>query len=143
MIQEKNLTKINNKIVKLVSRKKGSTKIINDLIFGLKVCKHVKSNGIVLVKNKQTIGIGAGQMSRVDATLVALMKLNKFNKKLKNFIAASDAFFPFNDSLKFLYKKHCVAVIQPEGSINDNNAIKYSNKKNKSLYFVKKRFFKH
>ena len=143
LVQDKNLSKISTNKIKCVSKKPSSKNTINDLIFALKVCKHVKSNSIVLVKNKQTVGIGAGQMSRIDATKVALMKLNGFNKKVKKFIAASDAFFPFNDSIKLLFKKGCISVIQPQGSKNDNNLIDYANTKNKSLYFIKERFFKH
>tara|TARA_Y100000590_G_scaffold468628_1_gene652212 strand:- start:2946 stop:4454 length:1509 start_codon:yes stop_codon:yes gene_type:complete len=143
LVQDKNNLKISIGKINCVSKRIATKKVIDDLIFALRVCKHVKSNSIVLAKNKKTIGIGAGQMSRVDATKIALMKLNKLNKGSKNFVAASDAFFPFNDSLEYLSKNGCTSVIQPKGSKNDNNAIKYLNKKNMSLYFVKERFFKH
>ena len=143
LVQEKNLSKIVTKKLKLVSKVKANKVSIQDIIFALKVCKHLKSNSIVLAKNKQTIGIGAGQMSRVDSTKIAIIKLNKFNKKLSKFVAASDAFFPFNDSIGLLCKRGCVSIVQPKGSVNDKNMISFSNKNKMSLYFTTERFFKH
>ena len=100
----------------------------------------MKSNAIVLAKNQQTVGIGAGQMSRIDATKIAISK-KKFKKI--SFVAASDAFFPFIDNIELLVKNNCKAIIQPKGSVNDKKIIDYSNKKKISLYFSKYRFFKH
>ncbi len=142
LYQEFNSFKVLKSKIKLVSKKKSSDKIFNDLIFAFKVAKHVKSNAIVLVKNKQTLGIGAGQMSRVDSTKIAIIKY-KQSFRDKNFVCASDAFFPFTDNLKTLLKLKCKGIIQPGGSINDNKIISYANKKNASLYFVKNRVFKH
>ncbi|MBO6465553.1 MAG: bifunctional phosphoribosylaminoimidazolecarboxamide formyltransferase/IMP cyclohydrolase [Pelagibacteraceae bacterium] len=142
IFQDKNLTKINFNSIYCVSNKKASKKTIEDLIFSLRVCKHVKSNSIVLTKNKQTIGIGAGQMSRVDATKLSLMKASNHTKKV-GFVAASDAFFPFTDNLKLLIKNNCKSIIQPRGSINDNKTIKYANSYGLPLYFSNYRFFKH
>ena len=113
-----------------------------DLIFALKVCKHVKSNAIVLAKNMQTVGIGAGQMSRVDSTKIALLKAHKKFKE-KGFVAASDAFFPFNDSVKLLLNNNCKSIVQPSGSINDKKVINLVNKNRISLFFTNLRFFKH
>ena len=140
--QNKNLLKINNKIIKCVSMKKSNQKEMKDLIFALKVCKHVKSNAIVLAKNMQTIGIGAGQMSRVDSTRIALLKSDKKIKE-KGFVAASDAFFPFNDSVKLLINNNCKSIVQPIGSINDQKVIDLVNKSKISLFFTNQRFFKH
>ena len=140
--QEKNLTKISNQNIKCVTDYKTSTKQLKDLIFAFKVCKHVKSNAIVLAYNQQTIGIGAGQMSRIDATKIAISKVKKVKKKL-SYVAASDAFFPFTDSIKDLYKNNCCAIIQPMGSINDNKIINFANKKKLPIYFSKYRLFKH
>ncbi len=140
--QNKNMIKINNRIIKCVSLKKSTTKEKKDLIFALKVCKHVKSNAIVLAKNMQTIGIGAGQMSRVDSTRIALLKSNKKFKE-KGFVAASDAFFPFNDSVKLLIKSNCKSIVQPKGSMNDKKVIDLANKNKISLFFTNLRFFKH
>ena len=142
VFQDKNLTKINLKNIYCVSNKKASKKMLEDLIFSFRVCKHVKSNSIVLAKNKQTIGIGSGQMSRVDATKLSLMKTSNHAKKI-GFVAASDAFFPFTDNLKLLIENNCKSIIQPKGSINDNKIIKYANFHKFPLYFSDYRFFKH
>ena len=140
--QQKNLTPINKRNIKSVSILKSKETELNDLIFALKVCKHVKSNSIVIAKNKQTLGIGAGQMSRIDAVKIAIYKISK-KLNSKGFVAASDAFFPFNDSIKLLIKKDCKAIIQPKGSKNDDNVIKVANEKKVALYFTNYRFFKH
>jgi phosphoribosylaminoimidazolecarboxamide formyltransferase/IMP cyclohydrolase len=142
VFQDKNLTKINLKNIYCVSNKKASRKIQEDLIFSFRVCKHVRSNSIVLAKNKQTIGIGAGQMSRIDATKLSLIKASSHAKKI-GFVAASDAFFPFTDNLKLLIRNNCKSVIQPKGSVNDNNTIKCANSYRIPLYFSNYRFFKH
>ena len=102
----------------------------------------MKSNAIVLVKNKKTIGIGGGQTSRLDATRLALIKSKQYNKS-SSFVAASDAFFPFTDNIKILIKNNCKAVIQPQGSIYDSKIISYANKKKMPLYFTIYRAFKH
>ena len=81
-------------------------------------------------------------MSRVDATTIAIMKYKQFFK-YKNFVCASDAFFPFKDNIQKLLKLKCVGIIQPSGSINDDKIISYANKKNTPLYFVKNRVFRH
>lgn len=140
--QEKNLIKIKNKDLICVSKHKANLQTLEDLIFAFKVCKHVKSNAIVLAQNKQTIGIGAGQMSRVDSTKIAILK-RKNNNNNRKFVAASDAFFPFTDNIKLLIKNKCHSIVQPKGSINDKKIIDFVNKKNISLYFSKHRLFKH
>ena len=122
--------------------KKISKKEFEDIVFAFKVVKHTKSNAIVLVKNKQTLGIGAGQMNRFDATRIAIMKY-KDNFKIKNYVCASDAFFPFTDSLKILFENNCSCIVQPSGSINDKKIIEFANSKNKKLLFTNKRVFKH
>ena len=142
LFQDRNKYKITNSSVKKVSINKENKKIKDDLIFAYKVVKHVKSNAIVLVKNKQTLAIGAGQMNRLDSTKIAINKyINNFpNKK---FVCASDAFFPFNDSIRLLKKNNCLAIIQPSGSKNDENLIKFANQNKMGLYFAKYRVFKH
>ncbi len=142
LYQEINSYKINNSQINLVSKKKSSKKIIDDLIFAFKVAKHVKSNAIVLVNNKQTLGIGAGQMSRVDSTRIAILKYKDLFKG-RNFVCASDAFFPFIDNIQNLMKYNCKAIIQPGGSKNDSKIINYADKHSTSLYFIKNRVFKH
>ena len=142
LYQEFNSFKISKSKIKLVSKKKASNKTIEDMVFAYKVAKHVKSNAIVLARNKQTLGIGAGQMSRLDSTNIAIMKYKNFFKD-KSFVCASDAFFPFTDNMKKLLKLKCKGVIQPSGSINDNKIINYAKKLSASLYFIKYRVFKH
>ena len=142
LYQEFNSYKISKSQIKLVSTKKASKKTEDDLVFAYKVVKHVKSNAIVLVSNKQTIAIGAGQMSRVDSTNIAIKKYKeKFEKK--NFVCASDAFFPFTDNIQKLLKLKCIGIIQPGGSINDDKIINYAKENNAPLYFIKNRVFKH
>jgi len=142
LYQDFNSYRISKSKIKLVSKKKPSNKTLEDLIFAYKVAKHVKSNAIVFAKNKQTVGIGAGQMSRLDSTRIAILKYkDAFNHK--NFVCASDAFFPFTDSLKKILKLNCKAIIQPGGSKNDHKIIDYAVKKKAALYFIKNRVFKH
>ena len=104
LYQTKDIENINKKYLKLVSSKKADGRKIDDLIFGLKVTKHLKSNAIVLVKNKQVMGVGCGQTNRIDSLKQALKRL-KENFDVKNFVCASDGFFPFTDSIKELKKK--------------------------------------
>ena len=136
------LSGISFKDIKCATKKKASKKQIDDLIFSFKVCKHIKSNAIVLSKDKKTLGIGAGQMSRIDATKLSLSKI-RLDKRKKGFVAASDAFFPFTDNIKLLLKNNCETIIQPKGSINDFKIVSFANKNNLPLYFSKYRFFKH
>ena len=142
LVQEKNTIKIKKNNLRCVSNIKTNTKKIDDLLFALKVCKHVKSNAIVLVNKKQTIGIGAGQMSRLDSTKLALNKAGKMRRDA-GYVAASDAFFPFPDNLKLLISKNCIAIAQPLGSINDEKIIKFAKSKQFPLYSFKYRLFKH
>ena len=142
LYQTKDLTSINKNFIKLVSKKRVSSKYIQDLLFSLKVVKHLKSNAVVLSKNKQTIGLGHGQTNRVDALNFAIKnKRSYFNKK--TFVCASDGFFPFTDSIKILNKNGCNIIAQPSGSINDEKIISFANKNKISLYFIKNRLFKH
>ena len=143
LIQQNNDFQLSKRHLKIASNKtKLSKKEYQDLLFAFKVVKHTKSNAIVLVKNKQTLGIGAGQMNRYDATKIAIMKY-KENFSLKNLVCASDAFFPFVDSLKLLLKNNCNCVVAPSGSINDQKIIEFADKNNMKLVFSSVRVFKH
>ena len=142
IFQTTDLNPINRKFLNLVSTKKASTKSIDDLIFSLKVAKHLKSNAIVLSRNKQTLGLGHGHTNRVDALYSAIKNMNKYFKK-GAFVCASDGFFPFVDSINLLNRNKCNAIAQPGGSINDKVIISFSVKNKISLYFTKNRLFKH
>ncbi len=133
-----------NKKIKIVTRKRPTASQISKLKFAFNVCKFVKSNGIVLVNNKSTIGIGAGQPSRLDSCKIATGKALQFvPEKIINSVAASDAFFPFPDGVEELTRVGVSAIIQPGGSINDKNIIKAANKAGIVMAFTKIRHFKH
>ena len=140
--QTNDLIPINKSFLKLLSKKKASLKQIDDLIFSLKVVKHLKSNAVVLSKNKQTVGLGHGQTNRVDALNSAIKNKYRYFKN-KSFVCASDGFFPFTDSINLLKINNCNIIAQPGGSVNDKNIINFANKNNISLYFIKNRLFKH
>ena len=142
LYQTTDLNPINRKFLNLISKKRGSTKSINDLIFSLKVAKHLKSNAVVLSRNKQTLGLGHGHTNRVDALHYAIKNMNKYFKK-GAFVCASDGFFPFADSINLLNKNGCNTIAQPKGSINDKVIISFSVQNKISLYFIKNRLFKH
>ena len=116
---------------------------IEDLIFANKIVKHTKSNTIVLAKNKQLVGSGTGQTSRVDALKQAIEKAGSFKLSLSGAVMASDAFFPFADSVEIAHKAGISAVIQPGGSIRDKDSIDYCNKNGVSMVFTGTRHFKH
>ena len=123
--------------------KKPSDKETEDLIFASKICKHTKSNTIVLAKNKQLISSGTGQTSRVDALKQAIEKSKNFNFNLDGSVMASDAFFPFPDCVEIAHNQGISSVIQPGGSIKDNLSIDYCNKNNLSMVLTGIRHFKH
>jgi phosphoribosylaminoimidazolecarboxamide formyltransferase/IMP cyclohydrolase len=116
---------------------------ITDLIFASKICKHTKSNTIVLAKNKQLCASGTGQTSRVDALNQAINKAKSFGFDLKGAVMASDAFFPFPDCVEIADNAGVKAVIQPGGSIKDQLSIDYCNQNNIAMVFTNTRHFKH
>ncbi|WP_417291277.1 bifunctional phosphoribosylaminoimidazolecarboxamide formyltransferase/IMP cyclohydrolase [Corallibacter sp.] len=122
---------------------KPSKSELEDLIFASKICKHTKSNTIVLAKNKQLCASGTGQTSRVDALNQAIHKAQSFNFDLKGSVMASDAFFPFPDCVEIADKAGITAVIQPGGSIKDQLSIDYCNENNVAMVFTGTRHFKH
>lgn len=116
---------------------------LDDLLFASKLCKHTKSNTIILVKNKQLLAGGTGQTSRVDALSQAIIKAKSFNFDLNGAVMASDAFFPFPDCVEIANKAGVKSVIQPGGSIKDQLSIDYCNEHNVSMVFTGTRHFKH
>jgi len=115
----------------------------SDLTFANLVCKHLKSNAIALVKNKQLIGKGCGQTSRIDSLRQAIEKSKQFNFQLKDAVLASDAFFPFNDCVSIAHGEGIVAFIQPGGSIRDKDSIDYCKQHNLAMVITGMRHFKH
>ena len=133
--------------LKVVTKIQPTKEQKSDMLFAFKVCKHVKSNAIIYVKNKKTIGIGAGQMSRVDSAKIASQKNSEMEptdeNSLKDSIVASDAFFPFADGLLVTISSGATAVIQPGGSIKDDEVIKAADEAGISMVFTGTRHFKH
>jgi len=141
--QDSNSAFLNNKL-KIVTRKKPSTSQLNSLKFAFNICKFVKSNAIVLANGKSTIGIGAGQPSRLDSCKIASQKALQFvPEKITNSVAASDAFFPFSDGIEALAEVGIEAIIQPGGSINDKQVIEAANNAGLVMAFTGIRHFKH
>ena len=145
MIQSFDNKKITKKDLRIVSKKKPNKNTLNNLIFAFNVCRHVKSNAIVLTNNERTVGIGSGQPNRLDSCKIAIEKMNMFQKinEKDEIIAASDAFFPFTDGIEKLVQSGVSAVIQPSGSIRDKEIVKFANQTNTVLVFSKTRHFKH
>lgn len=114
-----------------------------DLSFANIVCKHLKSNAIALVKNKQLVGKGCGQTSRIDALRHAVEKAKQFNFDLNDAVMASDAFFPFNDCVKLGHEAGITAFIQPGGSIRDKDSIEYCKENNLAMVMTGMRHFRH
>ena len=133
-----------NKKLRIVTKKKPSMNQLKSLKFAFNVCKFVKSNAIVLVHNKSTIGIGSGQPSRLDSCKIATSKAFQFvPEKIINSVAASDAFFPFVDGIQELASAGVKAIIQPGGSVNDKKVISAANRLGIVMAFTKTRHFKH
>ena len=128
---------------KVVSKKNPTKEELVDLNFAWIIAKYVKSNAIVFAKNNKTLGIGAGQMSRIDSTYIAYKKANQQNLELKGAVMASDAFFPFPDNVEKAAELGISAIIQPGGSQNDQDVIDKANELNISLVFTGIRHFRH
>jgi len=143
LVQDADLLSETEEQTKIITTKAPDKRELEDLLFANLIVKHTKSNAIVLVKNKQLIGSGTGQTSRVDALKQAIIKAQAFNLDLKNAVMASDAFFPFADSVEIADKAGIKAVIQPGGSVRDQDSIDYCNKNNMSMLFTGNRHFKH
>ena len=144
LIQSTNNIIIDKKKLKCVTKLKPTKKEFAEIQFAFNVCKHVKSNAIVLCNNFSTIGIGAGQPSRLDSCKIAVQKAQQFQiSKIKNCIAASDAFFPFADGVNALIEAGVKTIIQPGGSIRDQEVINAANKAKIKMFFTGIRHFNH
>ncbi len=140
LVQTENNLFLKHSDFNIVTSNKPSTADLNDLLFAFNLVRFVKSNAILIANNAQTIGIGAGQMSRVDAVEIALKKADK---KAKGAVMASDAFFPFKDSIELAAKYGIRAIIQPGGSKRDQESIDECDKHNICMVFSGSRHFLH
>ncbi|MCF6242979.1 MAG: bifunctional phosphoribosylaminoimidazolecarboxamide formyltransferase/IMP cyclohydrolase [Bacteroidales bacterium] len=143
LVQDKDLKTEQKEHMQAVTKKRPSEQQYKDLAFANILVKHSKSNAIVLAKNMQLIASGVGQTSRVDALKHAIEKAKSFNFDLKDAVMASDAFFPFADSVEIANKEGIDAVIQPGGSIRDKDSIEYCDKNGMAMVFTGIRHFKH
>jgi phosphoribosylaminoimidazolecarboxamide formyltransferase/IMP cyclohydrolase len=138
--QERDVTMTPKDEWKIVTEKKPSKDQLASMEFAVKCVKHVKSNSVVFVKDTQTVGIGGGQTARVDATWIAT---HKGKEHIKGSILASDAFFPFRDAVDLAAESGVKAIIQPGGSIRDEEVIAAANEKGIAMVFTGQRYFRH
>lgn len=141
--QEADLSPANPDEYSIVTKRKPTQQEMKDLLFSWKVVRHIKSNAIVYAKDGRTLGIGSGQTSRVDSSEIAVIKAGKERLDLDGSAIASDAFFPFSDGVEAAAKAGATAVIQPGGSIRDEEVIKKADEFNMTMIFTGKRHFKH
>ena len=144
ILQNKDRIILDKKKLKFVTKLKPNKKELEEIEFAFNICKYTKSNAIALCNNFSTIGIGAGQPSRLDSCKIAIQKAKQFQpRKIVNSIAASDAFFPFADGLKILIHAGVKTIVQPGGSIRDKEIIKEANKAKINMVFTGLRHFNH
>ncbi len=143
LVQDKDLKMEIADDLKTATRKAPTKEEVEDLLFANKLVKHSKSNTIVLAKNKQLCASGVGQTSRVDALKQAITKANNFKFDLNGAVMASDAFFPFADSVQIANEAGITSVIQPGGSVRDQESIDYCNEHKMAMVFTGTRHFKH
>ena len=143
LVQEKDFTNIDIKSCLIPTKEKPNNEQIEAMILGWKLVKYVKSNAILFANKNQLIGIGAGQMSRVDSVKIAIRKVKESGLSLDGAIMASDAFFPFSDSLEIAAKAGISSVVQPGGSIKDDEVISKADELGLSMVLTKMRHFYH
>lgn len=143
LVQDRDIALVSREQLKVVSKRQPTEKEINDCLFAWKVAKYVKSNAIVYAKNLQTIGIGAGQMSRVNSARIAAIKAEHAGLQVKGSIMASDAFFPFRDGIDNAASVGIECVIQPGGSMRDDDVIAAADEHNMAMLFTGMRHFRH
>lgn len=143
LVQSRDIGMIKAEDLKIVTRRAPTEQEIHDLIFAWKVAKFVKSNAIVYARNRQTVGVGAGQMSRVNSARIAAIKAEHAGLEVKGAVMASDAFFPFRDGIDNAAKAGITAVIQPGGSMRDNEVIAAADEADIAMVFTGMRHFRH
>ena len=129
--------------LKIVTERKPTDEEMDDLMFSWRVAKFVKSNAIVYGKNSMTIGVGAGQMSRINSARIAGIKAEHAGLEVKGSVMASDAFFPFRDGIDAANEAGITAVIQPGGSMRDDEVIAAANEHGMAMVFTGMRHFRH
>lgn len=143
LLQNRDIHKVTAADLRVVSKRQPTEQELKDCLFAWRIVKHVKSNAIVYAKNNASIGIGAGQMSRVVSAQIAGMKAQDANLEVKGSVMASDAFFPFRDGIDQAASVGITAVIQPGGSIRDEDIIQAADEANMAMIFTGVRHFKH
>ena len=143
LVQNRDAGQLGPDDLKIVTERQPTALEIADLLFAFRVAKHVKSNAIIYAKNGATLGIGAGQMSRVDSARIAARKAEDANLATKDCVVASDAFFPFADGLDAAINAGASAVIQPGGSMRDQEVIDRANEAGLAMVFTGMRHFRH
>lgn len=143
LVQEKDLHRTLESELTIVSKKQPNETDLKAMLTAWRVCKHVKSNAIVIAKADQTIGVGSGQMNRVDSVRIAAMRAERFDLPIKGAALASDAFFPFRDNVDEAAKMGISAIIQPGGSIKDEDSIAAADENGIVMAFTGIRHFKH
>lgn len=151
LVQDQDVRVATEKDLTVVTEKKPDEALLDDLLFAFAVVKHVKSNAVIFVKDGATVGIGAGQMSRVDATKIAVRKSKEAAKLddlaedalLKGSVVGSDAFFPFADGVNSAAEAGAIAIVQPGGSMRDDEVIKAADEQGLSMVFTGFRHFRH
>jgi len=143
LIQELDTRVVKADEVKVATKRQPTEEELCDLLFAWKVCKHVKSNAIIFARNGQSIGIGAGQMSRIDSTRIATLKAGDAGLEVRGTVMASDAFFPFSDNVEMAAENGITAIIQPGGSIRDEEVIKAADEAGIAMVFTGIRHFRH
>ncbi|HIE0349430.1 TPA: bifunctional phosphoribosylaminoimidazolecarboxamide formyltransferase/IMP cyclohydrolase [Pseudomonas aeruginosa] len=143
LVQSRDIGMIKAEDLKIVTRRAPTEQEIHDLIFAWKVAKFVKSNAIVYARNRQTVGVGAGQMSRVNSARIAAIKAEHAGLEVKGAVMASDAFFPFRDGIDNAAKAGITAVIQPGGSMRDSEVIAAADEADIAMVFTGMRHFRH
>jgi phosphoribosylaminoimidazolecarboxamide formyltransferase/IMP cyclohydrolase len=143
LVQTADVAPLNRTELKIVTRRAPTEAELDDLLFAWRIAQYVKSNAIVYCRNGQTIGVGAGQMSRVDSARIAKIKAENAGLQITGSVAASDAFFPFRDGLDVLAQAGATAVIQPGGSVRDAEVIAAADEQNIAMVFTGFRHFRH
>ncbi|MBK8147137.1 MAG: bifunctional phosphoribosylaminoimidazolecarboxamide formyltransferase/IMP cyclohydrolase [Acidobacteria bacterium] len=143
LLQNKDLRRVTSEDLRFVTDRRPTDEEVRAMLFAWKVCKHVKSNAIVFANGEQTLGVGAGQMNRVDSVRIAAVRAERFGLSLKGSVVASDAFFPFRDNVDEAAAFGVAAIIQPGGSMRDEESIAAANEHKIAMAFTGVRHFKH